>query len=163
MKLLGILCFLGLFAGVHAQYYTRDAGMRGGDGTFFSYRQFFDEENAVEGMVGFSERGMRFIGLKEYLKPLSVKRSENLKFIYGYGIHAGVAYTNHYKAFGREYYHDWMWTPRFGVDGLAGIDYMASELPLLFSVANQPYFEYSVDRFFRLRVINIVFAVKYRF
>ena len=145
------------------QNYTRDAGLRMGEGVFFSYRQFYDEESAVEAMVGFSKNGFRIIGLREYVIPLMNIRSENLKFIYGYGVHAGVNYTNHYKLFFKTYYHDWRWSPQFGIDGLAGFEYTFPEFPALIRLGIQPYFEYSINRYFQLNAFNLVMSINYRF
>lgn len=160
---ISILVLLLVVARASAQHYTRDAGFRMGEGIFFSYRQFYNEEMAVEGFAGFSQNSFRLIGLREYFHPIAAARSDNLKFMYGYGIHAGVSYTNHYTLFRREYYHDWMWTPQFGVDGIVGLEYAASEFPILLSGALQPFFEFSINRYFLLKPLNFVFAIKYRF
>ncbi|MBN1950505.1 MAG: hypothetical protein JW801_04835 [Bacteroidales bacterium] len=155
--------FLCIAPTVMGQYYTRDVGFRTGEGTFISFRQFFDEERAVEGMIGYYEGGVKLLGLREHIKPLTYSGADNLSFIYGYGIHIGIDYTNHYQVFYREYYHDWMWNPKFGVDALVGFDYTASALPFVFSVALQPYFEFSLDQYFRIKPLNFVVSFKYRF
>jgi len=160
---IGILVFLLIVTQASGQYYTRDAGVRAGEGFFLTYRQFFHENMAVEGMVGFSKNGFRLIGLREYFSTLASARSDNLKLLYGYGIHAGVTYTNKYKFLNKVYYHDWMWTPQFGIDGAFGLEYSASEFPFLISAAIQPYFEFSLNRYFCLKPLNFIIAVKYRF
>lgn len=146
-----------------SQYYTRDAGIRVGEGVFISYRQFYSEEMALEGLVGFSRDGLRIMGMREYFRPFGKVRSEYLHFMYGYGIHVGIDYTNRYKVFGRTYYHDWMWSPKFGVDGTIGFDFEASEVPLMISAAMQPYFEFSTNQYFALKPFNFVVSFKYRF
>ena len=145
------------------QYYTQDAGFRVGEGFAISYRQFFDEQKAVEGFIGYYEGGLKLMALREHIKPLTYSRADNLSFIYGFGIHLGLDYTNHYRVFFQDYYHDWMWNPKFGVDGLVGFDYTASALPFVISAALQPYFEFSLDQYFRLKPFNFVVAFKYRF
>lgn len=160
---LTVLIFLFVVTEVSAQYYTRDAGIRAGEGVFLSYRQFFKEEMALEGYAGISKNGFRLLALREYFTPMAASRSDNLKFMYGYGVHAGVTYTNRYKLFNKVYHHDWMWSPQFGFDGIVGIEYSVSEFPLLISGALQPYFEFSLNRYFLLRPLNLVIAVKYRF
>ncbi len=152
---LGINCF--------SQYYTRDAGVRMGRGFFLSYRQFYDEERAMEAFAGFSQNSFRISGFREYFAPLAPVRSDNLRLMYGYGIHAGIAYTNKYKIFKRVYYHDWSWSPQFGVDGILGVEYMASDFPIMISAAVQPYFEYSMNHFFSMQPFNFVVLFKYRF
>ena len=158
-------CLLLIFFCVnsYSQNYTRDAGVRIGEGFFASYRQYYDEGKAVEGFAGFSKRGFRLIALKEYFKPVFVDRTTNMNLVYGFGIHAGVSYTNKYTVLNRVYYHDWKWTPQFGFDGIVGLEYLPPELPLIFSAAIQPYFEYSLNKYFQLKPINFVVAFKYRF
>ncbi len=160
---ISILILLFILTEVSAQYYTRDAGIIAGEGICLSYRQFFKEEMALEGFAGISKNGFRLTALREYFSPMVVSRSDNLKFMYGFGIHAGVNYTNKYKLFNGTFYHDWMWTPQFGFDGAVGLEYSASEFPILVSAALRPYFEFSLNRYFLLKPLNLVFAIKYRF
>lgn len=161
------IIIIGLFlvSGIEAsaQYYTRDAGFRVGEGFFISYRQFFDESKAVEGQMGLSKDGFKVVALREYLQALNLARSSNLRFLYGYGIHLGVDYTNHYELFYQTYYHDWEWTPRFGIDGIVGLDYAASDLPFVITAAMQPYLEFSLKQYFKLKPFNFVVSFKYRF
>lgn len=147
----------------YSQNYTRDAGIRIGGGVFASYRQFYDTYKAVEGFAGFSKRGFRIVALKEYFRPMAVDRTENLKLVFGYGIHAGVSYTNKFTVLNRVYYHDWKWIPQFGFDGILGFEYATPDLPLLFSAAIQPYFEYSLNSYFQVKPLNFYVAFKYRF
>ena len=157
------LLFVAIGPAVYSQFYTRDAGIRCGDGIFLSYRQFYNEEKAVEGMAGFSRNGFSAIILSEHFSQLTKFRSEGLKFVYGYGLHAGINYTNKFKFLNRTYYHEWKWSPQIGVDGLAGFEYTLPEFPLLIQIAAQPYFEYSLYRYFQLKAFNLVVSFKYRF
>jgi hypothetical protein len=157
--------FILLFVGreVFSQNYTRDAGLRFGKGVFISYRQFYDEERAVEGFVGFTQRNFRIAGFREYFSPLARVRSQNLRMMYGYGIHAGVSYTNKYKFLNQIYYHDWLWSPQFGMDGILGAEYLVPDFPILITAAIQPYFEYSITNFFSIQPFNFIVVFKYRF
>jgi hypothetical protein len=161
--LLFLLLFVVFGTAAYSQYYTRDAGIRCGEGFFVTNRQFYNEKKAVEGMAGFSKNGFMVILLREHFAQVPKFPSERLKFVYGYGLHAGINYTNKFKFLNRTYYHDWKWSPQIGVDGLVGFEYTLPEFPLLMQVAAQPYFEYSLYRFFQLRAINPVVSFKYRF
>jgi hypothetical protein len=154
-----------MFFGVNsfAQYFTRDAGIRVGEGLFMTYRQFFDENEAIEAMAGFSNRGFRLVAMREYFRPVATHKTDNLKLIYGYGIHAGVTYTNRFRVLHRVYYQSWKWSPQFGVDGIVGLEYRMDELPFLINAAAQPYFEYSLNRYFQLKAFNFMVSFKYRF
>lgn len=156
-----LLLLIGLSS--FSQNYTRDVGIRTGDGFFVSYRQFYNEELAMEAFVGFSENSFRVTGLREYFRPIARLRSDNLRLISGYGIHTGIAYTNKYKMLLKEYYHDWQWSPHFGIDGIIGIEYTASEFPVLISAALQPYFEYSLNHYFSVQPFEFIILIKYRF
>ena len=156
-----LIMFFGL--STFAQNYTRDAGFRVGKGVFMSYRQFFSDNEAFEAMAGFTNRAFRAIALREYFLSLSSHKSDNLKLIYGYGIHAGITYTNKYQVFHRVYYHDWKWSPQFGIDGIIGLEYRMNELPYIMNVAAQPYFEYSLNQFFTMKPFNFMVSFKYRF
>lgn len=156
LLLIGVSCF--------SQNYTRDVGIRMGNGFFVSYRQFFDEERASEAFLGVSEKSFRISGLREYFAPLVPLRSENLRLVIGYGLHAGIAYTNKYKILNRVYRHEhYSWSPQLGVDGIVGVEYTAPEFPVLISAAVQPYFEYSINQFFSLQPFNFIILIKYRF
>jgi hypothetical protein len=157
------LLFVVCCPSVYSQYYTRDAGIRCGEGFFVTYRQFYNEKKAVEGMAGFSRNGLRAIILREYFSQVPKLPSKGLLFVYGYGLHAGINYTNKFRFLNRTYYHEWKWSPQIGVDGLAGFEYTLPEFPLLIQVAAQPYFEYSLYRFFQLKAFNLVVSFKYRF
>jgi hypothetical protein len=157
-----LLLLLGISS--FSQNYTRDVGIRMGKGFFISYRQFFDEEMAMEAFLGVSRNSFRVSGLREYFAPLVPLRSENLRLVCGYGVHAGIAYTNKYKILNRVYYEDkWSWSPQLGVDGIVGVEYTASEFPVLISAAIQPYFEYSLNHFFSVQPFDFVILIKYRF
>jgi hypothetical protein len=165
MKPLYFFLLLVLFSpAVYSQYYTRDSGVRFGEGFFGTYRQFYNEEKALEGMAGFSKNGFRAIILREHFTELAKVHFEGLKFVYGYGLHAGINYTNSFSFLNRTYYYkEWKWSPQFGVDGMAGFEYTLPEFPLLIQLVAQPYFEYSLYRFFQVKAFNFIISFKYRF
>lgn len=136
--------------------------MRFGYGFYGTYRQFFKEDMAVEGLAGFRDNGMNFTALREYFLPVLTEYSSSFKFYYGYGVHAGFSYTNKFRILNREYRHDYMFTPLFGVDGIFGLEYYVSEMPLMFSADLKPFFEYSINRYFNIQ-LELSFTVKYRF
>ncbi len=146
-----------------AQNYTRDAGIGGIDGISFSYRQFFDDDLAYEGILSMGENGIRVYGFKEFLMPTFIGQSENLFFTYGFGVHGGVSYQKYFQILNRKYYISQEWSPVFGIDGMAVFEYYAPEVPLVFSLGAKPGFEFSMNRFFKLEILDIMFLVKYRF
>jgi hypothetical protein len=157
------ILFFFLCFSAKAQNYTRDAGLRFGNGFTATYRQFTRDNTAMELFAGFQERSFRFGGLKQHFSPAFTKYSENFKLYYGYGVHTGVSYTNKHKVLNREYYYDWTFSPLFGMDGIVGIEYYFHEVPILVSADLRPFFEFSTTRIFMMRPFNMSLSVKYRF
>jgi hypothetical protein len=164
MKLIYTSClFIFLSVGVSAQNYTRDAGIRFGQGFIGSYRQFYKEDMAIDLYGGFLNRGLIFGGLKENFRPALTRYSDNFRLYFGYGVHAGFNYTNSYKFLNRQYHYDWTLSPLFGMDGIVGLEYYFPEVPVLVAFDVKPYFEFSLNRIFELSIFDVTFSVKYRF
>lgn len=157
------ILFLLLITCVKGQNYTRDAGLRFGNGITASYRQFTKETTALEIYLSYQERGMRIGGLKQLFIPVLEQYSENFKLYYGYGVHAGFTYTNSHKVLNRKYKYDWTFSPVFGMDGMVGLEYYFPEVPIMVSSELRPYFEFSTTRIFMVRPLNMSLSLKYRF
>jgi hypothetical protein len=162
LKITSLIIFF-FCVGVSAQNYTRDAGIRFGKGFIGSYRQFYKEDMALDFYGGYLNRGLIFGGLRENFQPTLTKYSDNFRFYYGYGVHAGFNYTNSYTFMGRVYQYDWTLSPLFGMDGIAGLEYTFPEVPILVSFDVKPYFEFSLNRYFKLNIFDASFSAKYRF
>ena len=156
--LLSFICI-----GVKGQNYTRDAGVRFGNGIAITYRQFTKDNVALELFLNYQDRGMRIGGLKQSFIPALENYSENFKLYFGYGVHAGFTYTNKHKVFNRVYRYDWTFSPLFGMDGIFGLEYYFPEVPVMVSADLKPYFEFSTNRIFIVRPFNMSLSVKYRF
>jgi hypothetical protein len=147
-----------------AQHYTRDLGFRAG--AFFgpTYRQYFNDEEYLEAMAQFNGRSFRVILLKQYSHPSFHKFSENLQFLYGFGLHAGVKSTDEYHVFSRTYYYgDYRTSPVFGLDGYMGMEYRFPDFPFLVGIDFKPFFEYSVNQYFDMNMFDFAFILKYLF
>ncbi len=155
------LCFLSIT--LMGQNYTRDAGIRFGSGVAASYRQFYKEDMAVEAFIDYQNRGLKLGGLREFYMPAFTQYSGNFRLYYGYGVHAGLSYTNYHRIFNREYRYDWKLSPLFGMDGIVGVDYAFQEVPIMVSADIKPYYEFSMNRIFYVQVFDVSFSVKYRF
>jgi hypothetical protein len=161
-----ILLVFGLFiaGSVYAQNYTRDAGVRLGDSFSATYRQYPDDEQALEGLLFIGRGGMTITILKEFFTPALGHISENFYFQYGFGAHLGFRYIDHYKVLNRTYQlEEWRFTPLLGIDGLAGLEYRFPEFPILISFDIRPYFEYSTTQIFSIYLKSIGISIKYRF
>ncbi len=149
--------------GASAQNYMRDAGVRFGKRAVGSYRQFYKEDKAVELFLGYQERGLRLGGMRQFFSPALTKHSPNFRLCYGYGVHTGFTYTNKHKMFNREYRYDWKFSPLFGMNGILGIEYSFPEVPILVTADAKPFFEFSLNRFFYMKVFDITLSARYRF
>jgi hypothetical protein len=164
MKILFLLILAFIAFELSAQNYTRDVGFRVGD--FFSagYRQFLEDDNALEGIISGGRKGAKLTVLKEHSIPALGRISENLHFTYGYGAHAGFRYMDRYKVLNRTYALDeYRFMPLIGLDGLIAVEYRFAELPFIMSFDLMPYFEYSSIQIFNLYLNNLGFSIKYRF
>jgi hypothetical protein len=160
------LLVFGLFLTglVNAQNYTRDAGIRLGDYFSATYRQFIEEDEAVEGMLFFGRQGASITILKEYFQPTLGHISEYLYFQYGYGAHLGFRYTDHYKVMNRTYaLNEYRFTPLLGINGLVGLEYRFPAFPFVVSVDLKPYFEYSTIQIFSIYLQSAGISIKYKF
>lgn len=162
-KLFTAIIFVFIVLGVKGQNYTRDAGGRFGNGFTATYRQFTKEAEAMELFINTNERGMRVGGAKHLFIPVLQQYSENFVFYYGYGVHAGFTYTNQHRVFNRVYKYDWTFSPIFGLDGIAGLEYYFPDFPIMVSTEMRPFFEFSTTRIFRVRPVNMSLSLKYRF
>lgn len=164
MKLKYAFClFVFISIDLAAQNYTRDAGIRFGQGFIGSYRQFYKEDMAIDIYGGYLNRGLILGGLRENFRPALTRYSANFRLYYGYGVHAGFNYTNSYTYLNREYRYDWTLSPLFGMDGIVGLEYYFPEVPILVAFDVKPYFEFSLNRIFELSIFDVSFCAKYRF
>jgi len=147
-----------------AQHYTRDAGIRLGDYFSASYRQYLDDEKALEGILFFGRHGITVTAMKEYFQPAFGHVSEYLFFQYGFGAHVGYRYIDKYKVFNRTYrLEKYTFTPLIGVDGMAGLEYRFREFPVTIGTDIRPYFEYSTIQIFSIYLQSVGISIKYKF
>jgi hypothetical protein len=161
-----ILLFLMLlFTGnLFAQNYTRDAGIRLGDYFSATYRQYMDDDQAIEGLLLLGRHGMTITVMKEYFQPAMSHLSDHLYFQYGFGAHVGFRYIDRYRVLNRVYLLEkHRFSPLIGVDGLAGIEYRFPEFPFLIGFDIKPYFEYSTTQIFSIYLQSIGISLKYKF
>lgn len=110
--------------------YDQALGVRVFGGTTISYKNYFGGSNNMELQVAFWKNGTRVAGLYEFNYP--IKDISGLNFILGPGIHfgrwSGKYKDSHKDAKGSE----------FGIDGIIGLDYGFSGIPINISLDWQP-------------------------
>jgi hypothetical protein len=165
------ILFLALFAFIynnyaHAQDPIREAGIRGGLTSGFTYRQYLHESLSYEAILSYRKSGMQITLLRQVheMHPY-LDLPSNFDFIYGYGAHAGYYYSDKFRPFGFNdyYYPRRKFSPLLGVDFYAGIEYSFDSFPVLVGFDFKPFFEFSLYQYFKLNIWDFAFTAKYRF
>lgn len=156
--LIPLLCF--------SQNFTREAGIRGGVTSGIVYRQFLNEYLSYQGILSFRKNGIQFTLLRQIheVNP-ALNLNADFRFLYGYGGHAGIFYSDKYHPFGFKefYYPERKLSPLIGIDAYAGLEYHLDTYPIVFGVDYKPFFEFSLYQFFRLQIWDLAFNIRYKF
>jgi hypothetical protein len=150
-------------AQLSAQNYTRDISIKLGGSAKFSYRPMYNGEESYEFGMSFGNNGIRLMALKQFFTPAFISMTDNFDFVYGYGIHTGVTYHRTYQVLNRVYHVDDKFSPVLGLDGIAGLEYRMPEAPVIIGMTVEPYFEYSLNRFFTTDIFEFFIVGRYRF
>ncbi|MBC3538921.1 hypothetical protein ACFSC6_03665 [Rufibacter sediminis] len=147
---LGIL-LLSVFHLNSAQAQTGGIGLRvGGQTGGISGKYFFRDAIAFEGILGtgWGRRGFQLTGLIEFHAPaLNV---EGLQWFYGGGAHVGVFRGRYYhKPSNKHYVESYNRTlTTVGIDGIVGLEYQITEIPISVGLDFKPFFETNRDGLF---------------
>jgi hypothetical protein len=134
-KVFSILFFAVLLfcSELHAQQYKTAIGVRTGFGTGLTVRHALNSAVTLEGIALFQHRGFEFTGLYELQNPnaFDVPR---LNWYYGFGGHIGFFDDRH----PRKDEYDGGQFMTLGIDGILGIEYNFSEVPINLSADWKP-------------------------
>ena len=147
----------------YPQFYNKHYGLRLGTTPGITAKVLKGDKMAVEGMVGFRQRGLQVYGFIESYMPAFARKTDNFKFYFGPGVHLGfttISYT-YYKNNPYYAYPDWYFYPVIGIDAIAGFEYWFPMAPLVMGVDIKPYFE--LESFYRPRFVlwDVAFTIKY--
>jgi hypothetical protein len=114
-----------------AQDYDTGIGLRGGLASGLSVKHFISTKSALEGLLTTRWRGFDITGLYEVHGEAF--ETDNLKWFYGFGAHIGF-YNGDYVEWGApgSTYNV------IGIDGIIGLEYTFTELPLNIGVDLKP-------------------------
>jgi hypothetical protein len=165
MRKILLTLLLGISICASAQYNGREAGIRGGITSGFTYRQYLEDNFSYEGLLSFRKNGLQFTLLRQIHEQTLYDVSDNLFLVYGYGAHAGFFYDSKYRIlfYSQVYYPERRFSPVIGLDGYGALEYRLSSFPLTLALDYKPFFEISAYQFFRISIWDLAFAVKYRF
>jgi hypothetical protein len=155
-----------LIVSLQAQGFSREAGVRGGLTSGFTYRVFLDDYLSYESILSFRQSGMQLTLLRQIHEHGSmVELGNNFHVLYGFGGHLGFFFTDKYRPFGINelYYPQKKFSPVFGADANVAVEYRMDSYPLVFGLDYKPFFEFSFHEFFKIRLWDLAFTIKYRF
>ncbi len=130
------ICICLLAVNLIGQEYKTGIGFRSGFSNGLSVKHFIETENAVEVIVATRWRGINVTGLYEMHQPAF--NVDQLYWYYGGGAHIG---------FWNGEYVDWKDDNKshtvIGVDGIIGLEYNLSSIPINFSLDWKPSMNFS--------------------
>ncbi|MVN21683.1 hypothetical protein [Mucilaginibacter arboris] len=131
-----IICF-GKAA--NAQTYQTAAGLRFSYESGVSVKYFTSPTIALEGTLGFREKGAVVTGLFE-IHQAAFNVAE-LKFYYGAGAHIGGVGSGTYRVYNGDVRVYNSSSPLLGADGVIGLEYLIPSSPIAVSVDLDPRIE----------------------
>lgn len=148
----------------YSQYYDKHYGVRMGNTFGINAKVLKGDKLALEGMLGFRQRGMQIYGFIESYQTAFSKKTDNMKLYFGPGAHLGFTTISagYYKD--NPYYYappDWAFYPVIGIDGIIGLEYWFPMAPVVLGVDFKPYFE--LESFYRPRFVfwDFGFCIRY--
>ena len=165
MKKPAILFFiLILFSmSLKAQQYSKALGIRGGLSSGFEYRFYTDDLNSYKILLSTRDRGTQLTVLKEFHRYEFAEFSDQLVLIFGVGVHAGFERWNQKHYDGNYTWYDTKTSAVTGIDGLAALEYVFSELPVSIGVEVKPFIDVWGRKKFDVRPYDFAFTLKYLF
>ncbi len=141
-----------------AQSYSTAAGLRFSYESGASIKYFASPSIALEGVLGFRNKGVVVTGLFEIHQ--SAFNVDGLKFYYGAGGHAGGVGKGGYRVYNGDYRVYDTSSPLLGVDGVLGLEYVIPSSPIAVSADLDPRIE-----LFRGPIFNLTpsVGIKYIF
>jgi hypothetical protein len=141
-----------------AQTYQTAAGLRFSYESGLSIKYFTDPTVALEGVLGFRNKGVVFTGLWE--KHQTAFNVAELKFYYGFGGHVGGVGKGGYRVYNGDYQVYNNSSLLLGADGVIGLEYLIPDSPIAVSADLDPRIE-----IFRGPIFNLTpsLGIKYAF
>lgn len=142
-----------------AQSYQTAAGLRFSYESGPSIKYFTSPNIALEGVLGFREKGVVFTGLFEIHQ--AAFNVTGLKFYYGAGAHIGGVGAGGYRVYNGDYRVYNNSSLLFGADATIGLEYLIPGTPIAVSADLDPRIEFIRGPFFNLTPsIGVKYAFK---
>lgn len=164
MKHIILIILILLPSRLFAQFYQKEAGIRGGYSSGITFRVNLEEYLSYEGQLYYRDQGAVFNLIRQQHREIGMDRFGNWDFVYGFGAHGGFYFTDHYNIFFRQIYlGKEIFTPVIGMDGYVAIEYKLVEAPVSFGIDFKPFMEISLKQLFGFNAWDFGINVKYRF
>ncbi len=139
-----------------AQQYDKAIGIRGGLFNGVTYKQALSSSTYLEGIASFRWNGFMVTGLYEITKPID-SNAPGLDWYYGFGAHVGF-----YDAADNGPWDEGDFDgPMIGADGIIGMEYTFSEVPVNLSLDWKPAINlFGYDGFWS---DNVALSIRYTF
>lgn len=123
--------------------YTKAIGLRAGETSGITYKQFFTPVEAFEGILGLWPNAIGITGLYEKYVPFGSVSGLNWYFGGGAHLSIGTGKLFYFEREGSRYYSYRSKYPGLavGVDGLVGIEYKLPKAPFAISFDIKPFLE----------------------
>lgn len=131
---ISLLLFLLISFYGYSQDYSNAIGLRGGSSNGITFKHFVSDNAALEVILTTRFGGYGIFGLYELHK--SIKSVDGLNFYYGAGAHVG----SYNGAKDNRWFKGSENHTVIGVDGILGIEYNFSEVPINLSIDFKPAF-----------------------
>jgi hypothetical protein len=166
-KIVLLLTFsLGIFYSniIVSQDFITTVGIRSGSYTGFTGRLMYNDRIALQGIIGWRNKGVIMTTLIQKYKPLPYYWSDRFQYYYGFGAHFGSAKTDK-NIMGKN--HHWDENSKktvfaLGADAILGCEYNFVELPVIVGLEVKPFLEmYDIGNF-NLNFFEFSFTIQYK-
>jgi len=148
----------------YGQGYTNAAGIRASWlSPGLEYRFYPSDMNSYKVLLATRDHGIQLHGLVEFYQYDLFPFSRQIIFLYGLGVHAGYESWDVRRSQGNEVYYDSRNAILAGLDGLAGLEYVFYEVPLMAGLEAKPYFDVFGRHGFDIKLFDFAITVKYLF
>ena len=151
--LVGCLFLFFAYSSAFSQEHSNAIGIRAGLPTGITYKRFFNEKSAIEGILGTRWRGVSMSLLYEYHKETNIY--PGLRWYFGGGAALGFYDNQSPWVIGNDY------KTIFGLEIVLGIDYTFAEIPLNLSFDWTPL--YNIIGYTDFDLLQFALSVRFMF
>lgn len=155
---------------IFAQEFHHAAGIRLGKTDGLNYKYFFNDDEALEVMLGFGgyDKGMQAYALYEWHHNIRLEFTDNLYVYYGVGGHTGYISKNSKQIYYSEgalpsVYNGKTTYFAIGADAIVGLEYRIFKVPMTVGIDFKPYVEYYGFTDVQFKFWDFAFNLKYIF